>query len=119
MKKLIAVLAIALVVAAAVWLFMRVQEARRLAAVPELLPATTLLLVEIPDFQKLRARWHGSDLHQIWREPSVQAWLQKPLARMAPHRGSHRTVEEFLQLQPRHGFLALSSFENNEPRMVG
>ena len=49
---------------------------------PELLPQKTLLLVELPDFQRTRTRWHESDLYQIWREPSVQAWLQKPLARL-------------------------------------
>ena len=107
MKKLVAVLLIALVVAAAVWVAMRIQMAKRLAVVPELLPQATLLVVELSDFQRTRARWHESDLYQIWREPSVQAWLQKPLARLPTDRGGRKTLEGFLRLGPTRGFLAL------------
>ncbi len=83
MKKLLAVIVVALVAAATVWVIGRMQLANRLAAVPELLPETTLALMEVPDFQRARAQWHESDLCQIWREPTVQAWLQRPLARLA------------------------------------
>jgi hypothetical protein len=119
MKKFVAVLVIALVVAAAVWVVMRIQLAKRVAVVPELLPQATLLLVEVPDFQRTRTRWHESDLYQIWREPSVQAWLQKPLARLPKDRGGRKTLEDFLQLGPTRGFLALTSLENNEPKLIG
>ena len=119
MKKLLAVIVIALVVAAAVWVIVRVQLANRLATVPELLPKTTLVLVEVPDFQRTRNQWHGSDLYQIWREPAVQAWLKEPLARLPKNHGGRQTLEDFLQLGPRHGFVALTSFENNEPKLIG
>ena len=119
MKKLVAVLVIALVVAAAVWVAMRIQMAKRVAVVPELLPQTTLLLVELPDFQRTRTRWHESDLYQIWREPSVQAWLQKPLAHLPKKGSGHKTMEDFLQLGPTRGFLALTSIESNEPKLIG
>jgi hypothetical protein len=119
MKKFVAVLVIALVVAAAVWVILRIQQAKRVAVVPELLPQKTLLLVEVPDFQRTRTRWHASDLYQIWREPSVQAWLQKPLARLPKERGGRKTLEDFLQLGPTRGFLALTSLENNEPKLIG
>ncbi len=78
--------------------------AKRIAVVPELLPEKTLLLIEVPDFRRTRARWHESDLYQIWREPSVQAWLQKPLARLPKEGGGRKTVEDFLQLGPTRGF---------------
>ena len=119
MKKLVAVLVIALVVAAAIWVAMRIQMAKRLAVVPELLPQATLLLVELPDFQKTRTRWHESDLYQIWREPSVQAWLEKPLAQLPKKGSGHKTMEDFLQLGPTRGFLALTSIESNEPKLIG
>ena len=119
MKKLLAVLGLALVVAAGVWVMMRMQLAGRLATVPELLPGTTLLLVEAPDLRRSRERWQESDLYRIWREPSVQSWLQKPLDRF-PQKGSGRkTVEEFLQIHPTHSFLALTALEKNEPTVVG
>ena len=119
MKKLVAVLLIALVVAAAVWVAMRIQMAKRLAVVPELLPQATLLLVELSDFQRTRTRWHESDLYQIWREPSVQAWLQKPLAQLPKKGIGHKIMEDFLQLGPTRGFLALTSIESNEPKLIG
>jgi hypothetical protein len=119
MKKLLAVIVIALVVAGAVWVILRVRLAQRLATVPELLPKTTLVLALMPDFPQTRKQWQESDIYQIWREPSVQAWLQEPLARLPQDRGGRKTLEEFLQLGPTHGFIALTSLENNEPKLIG
>jgi hypothetical protein len=118
MKKLVAVIVIALVAAAAVWVIVRVQLAKRVAAVPELLPATTLVLIQVPDFQKARTDWHGSDLYKIWREPAVQEFLRKPLARVPGDRAGRETLEEFMRLKPKHGFLALTSIEKNEPKLI-
>ncbi|MEO6971493.1 MAG: hypothetical protein ABI217_11430 [Chthoniobacterales bacterium] len=119
MKKLLAVIVLALVVATAVWVFLRVQLAHRLAQVAELLPATTLAVVQVPDFKKTREQWHGSDLYQIWREPAVQAWLQESLARLPKHRGDRQMLDDFLQLGPTQGFVALTALENNEPKVIG
>jgi hypothetical protein len=119
MKKLLAVIALALAVAAMIWVILRVQLASRLAAVPELLPETTLILVEVPDFQRARAQWHESDLYQIWREPTVQTWLQGPLGRLPKDRGGRQTLEDFFQLGPTDGFVALTSLQNNEPKLIG
>ena len=119
MKKLIAVLVIALVVAAAVWIAVRVQLAKRVAAVPTLLPQTTLILVELPDPAQARADWHESDLYKIWHEPAVQEFLQKPLARVPKDRGGRQTLAEFLALGPKNSFLALTSLEKNEPKLIG
>lgn len=119
MKKLLAVIVVALVAATTWWVIERVQLAKRLATVPELLPMTTLLLVEVPDFQRTRTQWHGSDLYQIWREPTVQAWLQGPLARLRKDHGGRQALEDFLRLGPRHGFVALTALENNEPKLIG
>ena len=119
MKKLIAVIVIALVVAAAVWVIVKVQLANRLALVPDLLPEKTLVLMEMPDFVRTRTRWHESDIYQLWREPTVQAWLQKPLAHISQNRRGRKALEDFFALGPKHGFLALTSLENNEPRLIG
>ena len=82
MKKFAAVIIAALVTATTVWVIGRIQLANRLAAVPELLPETTLALIEVPDFQGARAQWQRSDLCQIWHEPTVQTWLQKLFAQL-------------------------------------
>ena len=119
MKKLLALIAMALVAAAAAWIFVRVQLSNRLVTVPELLPKTTLFLVHVPDVRHARERWQASDLYQIWREPSVQSWLQKPLGRLPQNDRDGEALEEFLQLGPTHAFIALASLENNEPKLVG
>ncbi len=119
MKKLIAVLVMALVVAAAVWVALRVQLAKQVAAVPELLPQNTLVLMQVPDFKKTQADWRESDLYKLWREPTVQEWLQKPLARLPKHSEGRRRLDEFLQLEPTNGFLALASLDHNEPKLIG
>ena len=80
----------------------------RLATVPELLPKTTLVLVDVPIFTRTREHWHESDLYQIWHEPAVQEWLQKPLAQLPQKCGGRKTLEEFLAARTDHGFVALT-----------
>src|SRR5204862_125731 len=95
MRRFFAVLAIAFVLALAVWVAMRVQQANRQATVPELLPRTTLVLAYLPDLKRTREEWLESDVYQIWREPSMQAWLQKPLAKVPQDRGGRKTLDDF------------------------
>ncbi len=119
MKKFLAVIVIALVVAATVWVVVRVQLANRLVTVPELLPGTTLLLLQAPDLKRTRGRWRESDLYKIWREPAVQAWLKRALDRLPTNGNRRQTLNQFLQLGPTHAFLALTSLERNEPKLIG
>jgi len=119
MRKLIIVIAIALVVATGLWIALRIRLANQLATVPELLPKNTLLLLEAPDLKRTRDRWHASDLYQIWRESAVQSLLQKPLGRVPANRAGREVFDEFLQLDPTHSFVALISLENNEPKLIG
>src|SRR5262249_52509955 len=93
--------------------------AKQLATVPELLPNTTLLLVEMPNPKRTRDRWYLSDLSQIWREPAVQSWLQKPLSHLNDKDEDRRGLEEFLSLGPTNLFVALTSLEHNEPKFAG
>lgn len=119
MKKFLGVLAAALVIALALWVALRVQQANRAMKVTELLPRTTLLLAEVPNLQNTRDHWHASDLYALWREPSVQEWLREPLARLKQKRGSDQTLPEFLKLGPTEVFAALVSLENKEPKFIG
>ncbi|MGI8891426.1 MAG: hypothetical protein ACR2G0_11670 [Chthoniobacterales bacterium] len=118
-KKLVAVLLIALVAAAAVWVIVRIQLAKQMALVPDLLPASTLAFVEAPDLRQARKEWRASDLYQIWKEPAVRAWLDQPLGRLMKDRPGHEALEEFLRVGPTHSFLALTSLKNNEPTLIG
>lgn len=119
MKKLLGVVLGALVIALALWVALRVQQANRQMTVSELLPKTTVLLAHLPDLKQTREQWHESDLYALWHEPAVQAWLQKPLARFAKEHADRQVFDEFLQLNPTDNFLALASFDNNDPKFIG
>ena len=118
MKKLLAVVLAALVLAGALWVAWRVQQANRQIQVSELLPKATIFLAEMPDLKRTRAQWHASDLYALWHEPAIQALLEKPLASLAQHRGQGAEVAQLLQLQPTSLFLALAELENNDPHFV-
>jgi len=45
-----------------------------------LLPESTLVFLDIPDFSKSRADFANTDLYALWREPEVQAFLEQPLS---------------------------------------
>ena len=99
MKKFFAVVAAALVIALLLWAALRMEQAHRQLRVTELLPKRTLFVAEVPDCNKAREQWHGSDLYAIWREPAVQAWLQKSLTQLQRNRHDEQTLEEFLHLR--------------------
>ncbi|HEY2801490.1 MAG TPA: hypothetical protein VGI85_12900 [Chthoniobacterales bacterium] len=119
MKKFFAVVAAALVIALILWAALRMEQAHRQLRVTELLPKRTILVAEVPDCDKAREQWHGSDVYAIWREPAVQGWLQKSLTQLRRSGQEEQTLKEFLHLGPTDTFLALTSIENNEPKIVG
>src|SRR4051812_46350541 len=43
-----------------------------------LLPGGTLMLVEAVDLTRTAQRWDKTELNQLWEEPEVQAFLEKP-----------------------------------------
>ena len=45
-----------------------------------LLPESTLVFLDIPDFAKSRADFATTDLYALWCEPEVQAFLEQPLS---------------------------------------
>ena len=46
----------------------------------DLLPESTLVFIDIPDFSKSRADFAKTELYALAQEPEVQAFLEKPLA---------------------------------------
>src|ERR1700733_13236930 len=45
----------------------------------DLLPESTLLFVDVPDFSRSRDDFFKTELYALWEEPEVQAFLKKPL----------------------------------------
>jgi hypothetical protein len=78
MKKFIAAfLVLVAAVAAALIYFTLTKPAPRAT---DLLPESTLVFVDIPDFSKSRADFANTELYALWQEPDVQTFLEKPLA---------------------------------------
>ena len=89
------------------------------AAVSELLPRGTICFAHVPDFSRTREQWHGSDLYQLYREPTVQDFLGKPLSKLPKQDVASQTLQEIDQLDPKDAFVAVTSIENNNPRFAG
>ena len=85
------------------------------------MPRDTIFLAHIPDFNQTRDQWHHSDIYQLYREPAVQDFLRKPLGNLpTPNAlGGAQTLREIEQLDPKHAFVALTSMDKNNPKLVG
>jgi hypothetical protein len=74
----------------------------------------------MPDFNQTRDQWHHSDIYQLYREPAVQDFLRKPLGNLPTTNAfGAQTLREIEQLDPKHAFLALTSMDKNNPKLVG
>jgi hypothetical protein len=119
--KRILLLIIALAVAAfAGWYFWNLSQRISSAPVSALLPRDTIFLAHLPDFNQTRDQWHHSDIYQLYREPAVQDFLRKPLGNLPTSNAfGAQTLREIEQLDPKHAFLALTSMDKNNPKLVG
>ena len=88
-------------------------------AVTGLLPKETLAFVHLPDFKQSRGQWHETDLYKLWREPAVQDFLQKPLARAPKTDTARQKLQEMDALEMMDAFFAITAFENHEPKVLG
>jgi hypothetical protein len=110
---------IAVAVAAfAVWYVWRISQQTSSASVSALLPRETIFLAHVPDFNRTRDQWNHSDLCQLYREPSVQDFLRKPLTKLPKKDAASQTLQEIEQLDPKNVFFALTSMANDSPKIV-
>lgn len=118
--KRILILLIALAVAAfGGWYYW--QFSQRISSTPAaaLLPRETIFVAQIPDFNGAYDEWQHSDIYQLYREPAVQDFLRKPLSNTSKTDALSQTLQEIQQLAPKNAFVALTSVDNNNPRIVG
>jgi len=118
--KRILLLLIALAVAAfAGWYYWKFSQQLSSAPVTALLPRDTIFVAQIPDFNRARDEWQRCDLYQLYREPAVQDFLRKPLDNARKTDAVSQTLLEIEQLTPKNLFIALTSIDNNNPKIVG
>jgi hypothetical protein len=120
MKRFVLLLFIGVAAAFGIWFGMRgTSQKAASSSVTALLPRETIAFVHLPDFNRTREQWHGTDLYKLWREPAMQEFLQKPLSR-APQTGTaQQKINELATLQMRDAFFAITAWKDDQPKMVG
>ena len=109
---------IALAVAAfAGWYYWEFSQRLSSAPVAALLPRETIFVAQIPDFNHARDEWQRCDIYQLYRERAVQDFLRKPLGNAPKTDAASQTLLEIEQLAPKNAFVALTSIENNNPKL--
>src|SRR6266478_3835267 len=119
MKRVLLLVIIGAIAAFGGWYVWNLSQKTSSAYVTMLLPRETIFLAHMPDFNQTRDQWHHSDIYLLYQEPAVQDFLRKPLANFPKGDAASRTLREIEQLHPKNAFVALTSIDNNSPKVVG
>ncbi len=119
MKRFQLIVIMSMITAGAIWMGFYRSRHTSSAAVTALLPKDALAFVHLPDFNRSRAELHRTDLYQIWTEPAVQDFLQKPRAKIPTGEGLGPTLQECESLQMKDAFVALLAIEHSAWKLVG
>jgi hypothetical protein len=119
MKRILFLLIALAVAALAGWYYWQFSQQLSSVSVPALLPRETIFVAQVPDFNRARDEWQRCDIYQLYREPAVQDFLRKPLGNAAKTDAVAHLLGEIEQLAPKDAFVALTSIENNNPKIVG
>jgi len=119
MKRFQLLVVVSMITAGAIWLALYRSRHTSSAAVTSLLPKDTLAFLHLPDFKRSRAELHQTDLYQIWTEPAVQDFLQKPRAKIPTKEGLGPTIQEIESLEMKDAFVAVLTVEHNAWKIVG
>lgn len=117
MKKIVFGLLLLVCVGLAAF-FIKIRPEKQVSRATELLPADTLLLAHLPDCQRTVRRWDLTALSQIWREPEMVSFMEKPRAKMAANLQWLGQVEKYQQIQPKEAFVAVTSVDGPTPKIV-
>lgn len=120
MRRFFVLLFLGIAAALGLWYGMRSNSTKASSsAVTALLPKETLAFVHVPDFNRAREKWHETHLYKLWREPAVQEFMQRPRSRMPKADAAREKMREFQALEMKDGFLAITSWQNNQLKMLG
>lgn len=119
MKRILFVLIALAVAALAGWYYWQFSQRVSSASVAALLPRETIFVALIPDFNRALDEWEHCDIYQLYREPAVQDFLRKPLGNTPKTDVVSQTLHDIDQLAPKNAFVALTSIDNNNPKIVG
>src|SRR5438067_1224638 len=112
MKRFLLVILLGAIAALTAYYIVRQHPAALPSTIAKLLPADTVLFIHMPDAEKNRDAWHRTDLYQLYREPAVQDFLQKPKSRL-PEKGPVKEAwQDSASLRMRNAFLATNNFDS-------
>ena len=120
MKRFLLLLALGAASAVAIWLGLRSGRLPGSSGslVISLLPKETLAFIHLPDLNETRAKWHETDIYKLWREPAMRDFLQRPLAKMPNAGAMQQKLQELHALEIKDAFLAITSWENNQAKLL-
>jgi hypothetical protein len=118
MKRFALIFVLAAVAAGGVYYASHRAQSTTPTAVTNLLPGGTVAFAHLPDFQRTRGEWKGSDLFKLYHEPAVQDFL-KPLQNVPRQDATTRSLTDLERIDPKDAFLSVTSVENNSPHFVG
>lgn len=118
MRRVLWILISAAVMALAIGYVIRLAERRSSGSVAALLPRDTVAFAQLPDFNATVDEWHRSDIYQIYREPAVQEFLKKPSGKPPASGSISATIHDIQELEARDVFVALTSTQNDKPKLV-
>ena len=119
MKRILFLLIALAVAAFAGWYYWQFSQQLSSVSVSALLPRETIFVAQVPDFNRARDEWQRCDIYQLYREAAVQDFLRKPLGNAPKTDAISQTLRDIEQLAPTNAFVALTSIENNNPKIVG
>jgi hypothetical protein len=119
MKRILFLLIALAVAAFAGWYYWQFSQQLSSVSVSALLPRETIFVAQVPDFNRARDEWQRCDIYQLYREAAVQDFLRKPLGNAPKTDAISQTLRDIEQLSPTNAFVALTSIENNNPKIVG
>jgi hypothetical protein len=100
----------------AAFVFLKKATVHRTRAA-DLVPAETILFAQFPNLRRTAERWPQTAFAQIWAEPEMQAFLAKP--RKAPEMKLWEDkLEQIAQVAPGEAFLAVTSIDGPQPKMI-
>ncbi|MDB6155682.1 MAG: hypothetical protein JWL90_4135, partial [Chthoniobacteraceae bacterium] len=100
------------------FLYLKKNLGPHTARASELAPAETLFFAQLPDLARTRDRWLKTALADLWREPEMEAFMEKPLAKMAHDSTWQARLDHLVRLRPREMFIAVTSIDGPTPRFV-
>src|ERR1700736_4544246 len=118
MRRVFWIVVLGAATALAVLYVVRQAEKSSTTDIAALLPRGTVVFAHLPEFNATRSDWHRSDIYQIYREPAVQEFLQKPASRASKNEAVAANIHDIEELDPKDAFIAVTSIADHTPKVV-